>query len=37
MTKEKCKKTWGIWSYRIFFLILCPREDNNPDIDNFWF
>lgn len=36
MTKEKCKKTWGIWSYRIFFLILRPREYNNPDIDYFW-
>ena len=37
MTKEKRKKTWGIWSYHIFFLILRPREYNNPDIDNFWF
>ena len=24
MTKEKRKKTWGIWSYHIFFLILRP-------------
>ena len=36
MTKEKRKKAWGIWSYHIFFLILCPHEYNNPDIDYFW-